>query len=108
MEAEALPLINILDLKEDIPQRIPPPAPAVSYSGHKHGIGIHVVRNGEHSDISLATNQFLGHRISQQASACKPTCLPCGQFAKDRCGCLKLQGSARCTELTMWALFQQL
>lgn len=47
MEAEALPLINILDLKEDIPQRIAPPAPAVSYSGNKHGVDIHVVRNGE-------------------------------------------------------------
>ena len=46
MEAEALPLINILDLKEDIPQRIAPPAPAVSYSGTKHGVAIHVVRNG--------------------------------------------------------------
>ncbi|CAL5224332.1 g7003 [Coccomyxa viridis] len=47
MEAEALPLINILDLKEDIPQRIAPPAPAVSYSGNKHGVDIHVVRNGK-------------------------------------------------------------
>ncbi len=47
MEAEALPLINILDLKEDIPQRIAPPAPAVSYSGSKHGLDIHVVRNGK-------------------------------------------------------------
>lgn len=44
-----MPLINILDLKEDIPQRIPPPAPAVSYSGSKHGIEVHVVRNGEPS-----------------------------------------------------------
>ena len=47
MEAEALPLITILDLKEDIPQRIAPPAPAVSYSGNKHGMDIHVVRNGK-------------------------------------------------------------
>ena len=85
MEAEALPLINILDLKEDIPQRIAPPAPAVSYSGHKHGIDIHVVRNGEHCVISLVTNYFLGHRISQQASTCKSTCLRCGRFAGDRC-----------------------
>ena len=51
MEAEAMPLINILDLKEDIPQRIPPPAPAVSYSGSKHGMKIHVVRNGEPSTV---------------------------------------------------------
>ena len=42
-----MPLINILDLTEDIPKRIPPPAPAVSYSGSKHGMEIHVVRNGE-------------------------------------------------------------
>lgn len=41
-----MPLINILDLKEDIPQRIAPPIPAVSYSGTKHGMEIHVVRNG--------------------------------------------------------------
>ncbi|CAL8471455.1 g10997 [Coccomyxa elongata] len=47
MEAEALPLVNILDLKEDVPPRIAPPAPAVSYTGEKHGITIHVVRNGK-------------------------------------------------------------
>ena len=46
MEAEALPLVNILGLKEDIPPRIAPPAPAVSYSGTKFGITIHLVRNG--------------------------------------------------------------
>jgi hypothetical protein len=60
MEAEALPLINILDLKEDIPQRIAPPAPAVSYSGHKHGIDIHVVRNGEHSVSPLQLTALWG------------------------------------------------
>lgn len=49
MEAEALPLVNILDLKEDVPPRIAPPAPAVSYTGEKYGITIHVVRNGEAS-----------------------------------------------------------
>ena len=55
MEAEAMPLINILDLKEDIPQRIPPPAPAVSYSGSKHGMNVHVVRNGEPSTVTANT-----------------------------------------------------
>ena len=46
MEAEAMPLVNILGLKEDVPPRIAPPAPAVSYSGSKYGATIHVVRNG--------------------------------------------------------------
>ena len=77
MEAEALPLINILDLKEDIPQRIAPPAPAVSYSGHKHGIDIHVVRNGEQSVIYVVANYSLGHSISQRASACTPIYRTC-------------------------------
>ena len=49
MEAEALPLVNILGLKEDVPPRIAPPAPAVSYTGSKFGATIHVVRNGEHA-----------------------------------------------------------
>lgn len=42
-----MPLVNILELKEDVPPRIAPPAPAVSYSGKKHDTTIHVVRNGE-------------------------------------------------------------
>ena len=46
MEAEALPLVSILGLKEDDPPRIAPPAPAVSYSGTKFGITVHLVRNG--------------------------------------------------------------
>ncbi len=72
MEAEALPLINILDLKEDTPQRIAPPAPAVSYSGQKHGIDIHVVRNGQLSAISPVKHTLWSRAFSQQASACKP------------------------------------
>jgi hypothetical protein len=55
MEAEALPLVNILDLKEDVPPRIAPPAPAVSYTGEKFGITINVVRNGEgHSPFLIS------------------------------------------------------
>ena len=62
MEAEALPLVNILGLKEDVPPRIAPPAPAVSYSGSKHGATIHVVRNGGQpvAHLRACTSCFAG------------------------------------------------
>ena len=46
MEAEAKPLIEGLGLKRDEPSLIPPPAPAVTFSGSKGGAKIHVVCNG--------------------------------------------------------------
>ena len=70
MEAEALPLVSILGLKEDVPPRIAPPAPAVSYSGSKFGITIHVVRNGARLRCSLASQARATHAAAHALTMC--------------------------------------
>lgn len=46
MEAEALPVIEGLGLTRDDPPLLPPPAPAVSFSGRVGCVDVHVVCNG--------------------------------------------------------------
>lgn len=47
MEAEALPMVKSLNLTQDNPPAIPPPAPCVTYSGQDWGANIHLVCFGE-------------------------------------------------------------
>lgn len=47
MEAEALPVIDGLGLTRDAPPLLPPPAPAVSFSGRVGCVDVHVVCNGK-------------------------------------------------------------
>ena len=47
MEAEALPMVKSLNLTQDTPAAIPPPAPCVTYSGQDWGANIHLVCFGK-------------------------------------------------------------
>lgn len=49
MEAEAQPLVEHLNLSKDEPSKIPPPAPAITFSGEVNGASVHVVSNGKFS-----------------------------------------------------------
>ncbi|KAG2497949.1 hypothetical protein HYH03_004211 [Edaphochlamys debaryana] len=53
MDAEAKPLIQALDLKEDTPPKIVGPAPCVTFSGVHDGLHIHVVWNGKDRETGV-------------------------------------------------------
>lgn len=47
MEAEAKPLLDLLGLQQDEPQKLAGPAPAQTFSGTAYGLDLHIVCNGE-------------------------------------------------------------
>lgn len=51
MEAEARPLLDLLELQRDQPHPLIGPAPAQVYSGAAFGLNLHVVCNGEVLDL---------------------------------------------------------